>query len=106
MAQRYGGRYSPQGSGDNDRPRLDAPHPFDEKRRDRVGARANLLWLIPLLFAFRAFTVDPVGLPFLLAASGLAVLRIKSCGSSTLSPENNASHWPLRPASDWACSTT
>ena len=74
MAQRYGGRYSPQGSGDNDRPRLDAPHPFDEKRRDRVGARANLLWLIPLLFAFRAFTVDPVGLPFLLAASGLAVL--------------------------------
>ena len=72
MAQRYGGRYSPQGSGDNDRPRLDAPHPFDEKRRDRVGARANLLWLIPLLFAFRAFTVDPVGLPFLLAASGLA----------------------------------
>lgn len=74
MAQRYGGKYSPNGRPGDDRDRSEAPHPFDAQRRDRVGARANLLWLIPLLFGVRAFSVDPVALPFLLGASGLAVL--------------------------------
>lgn len=71
MGQRYRGRYSPP---DNRGRHPDDPHPFDNQRRDRVGARANLLWLIPLLFAGRAFGNGPVALPFLLGASGLALL--------------------------------
>jgi len=74
MAERFGGKFSPQGdqSGDDDKP---SPRdPWLGKRRSRAGGRVNLLFLVPLPLAVRAFTLDPVGLAFALLALGLLLL--------------------------------
>lgn len=64
MAQRYGGKYSPQGG-------TQAPH---HPRRSRAGARANLLFLAPAPLALKAFVSQPVGMAFYLGAFGLLML--------------------------------
>ncbi len=65
MSQRFGGRYSPGTSGQTPAP-VARPHP--------VGARVNLLFVVPFAFAIRAFFQDPAGLALNLAAFGLLML--------------------------------
>ncbi|KMW58466.1 hypothetical protein AIOL_003441 [Candidatus Rhodobacter oscarellae] len=72
MAQRYGGKFSPDGQSDNARP---APKsPFQNRRRTRVGARVNLLFVVPLVFSWKAFGSEPLALALYLAALGVMLL--------------------------------
>lgn len=82
MAQRFGGRYSPDGAVKRDHPARpdlahpgpahpDPAHPYDARKPARAGARSNLLFLLPLAFAVQAFRQDPAGLALGLAATGL-----------------------------------
>ncbi|MGY9046690.1 hypothetical protein P775_10920 [Puniceibacterium antarcticum] len=70
MAQRFGGKFSPDGTGpsDPDRPA------FDGARVDPVGARSNLLFLPPILLAFTSLTAGAAGLAVgLLGATSLTL---------------------------------
>ena len=72
MASRYGGEFSPQGpQGDDELPPKD---PWLGKKRTRAGGRVNLLFLVPLPLAMRAFVQDPAGLALTLLALGLLLL--------------------------------
>ncbi len=65
MSQRFGGRYSPNAQPSAPRP-APKPHP--------VGARVNLLFVVPFLFAIGAFFKDPAGLTLNLVAFGTLML--------------------------------
>ncbi|MDO9526493.1 MAG: 5-bromo-4-chloroindolyl phosphate hydrolysis family protein [Gemmobacter sp.] len=73
MAQRFGGKFSP---GDDSASKTGAPKTaapergagLAHARPARVGARVNLLFLMPFVFAFTAFTQGAVGLGLDLAA--------------------------------------
>lgn len=71
MAQRYGGKFSPDG---------DAAAPEDSgagwrgARRTRVGGRVNFLFLAPLPLAVLAFFREPVVMAQYLGAFGLLIL--------------------------------
>ena len=75
MAQRFGGKYSPEGSPNN------APaapggfsNPF-KKRMPKVSTiRANMLFILPLPLVVRAFLMDASGL--VLTLSGLAAILL------------------------------
>lgn len=72
MAQRFGGKYSPDG-GNNTVP--DVPKgAFQGARRTRAGGRVNLLFLAPLPLAFAAFGDGPAGLVLNLSALGSLLL--------------------------------
>ena len=65
MAQKFGGKFSPDGTAPKplahgERP--PAPNPFDGKTPGKVGFRANLLFALPFLFAWRAFLGAPADL--------------------------------------------
>ena len=64
MAERYGGKFSP-GAGAGDK--------WQGRRRSRMGARANALFIVPIPLVFRAFGSDPLGLFFNLAAFGILI---------------------------------
>ena len=64
MAERFGGKYSPGGTGSRGQVRAPAA------RRSRAGMRANLLFAVPFLFLIPAFGSDPVGLALYLLAFG------------------------------------
>ena len=64
MAQRFGGRFSPGGN---------PPETFEGKRPTRAGFRSNLLFVLPFLFAVRAFTGSPEGLILGLGAFALTL---------------------------------
>jgi hypothetical protein len=68
MAQRFGGRYSPgtSATGAAEKGQSPRPHP--------VGARVNLLFVLPVLFGMRAFFQDPTGLALNLIAAALLLL--------------------------------
>ena len=71
MAQRFGGKYSPDGQGptpDEDR------GSFRGATRTRAGGRVNLLFLAPLPLIWAAFTSGPTGLLLNLIALGLLLL--------------------------------
>lgn len=71
MAQRYGGKHSPDGSGpipEEDR------GTYRDARRTRAGGRVNLLFLAPLPLIWSAFTSDANGLAMNLGALGLLLL--------------------------------
>lgn len=71
MAERYGGKFSPQASD------TDSAEPKDlwqGKRRTRAGGRVNFLFLVPLPLAVRAFFQGPTGLALTLAGLGLLLL--------------------------------
>ncbi|MBC7180247.1 MAG: hypothetical protein H5U14_09175, partial [Roseovarius sp.] len=72
MAQRFGGKYSPDGADKGD------PSPdrgsFRGARRTRAGGRVNLLFFAPLPLAARAFASGPVELAFNLGALGALLL--------------------------------
>lgn len=71
MAQRYGGKYSPDGGGSG----YDgAQNPFDGATRTRAGGRVNLLFLAPFPLIWKAFTSEPVVMAQYLAAFGLLIL--------------------------------
>lgn len=77
MAQRYGGKYSPDGSrpaaGETRTPSTTpatAPHAFDGKRVSRVGVRSNLMFGAALVMLLPLFSGSPRGF----------VLGIVSCG--------------------------
>lgn len=76
MAERFGGRFSP----DNARPPEDgsapppAPGPLAGQRPRRAGARINLLFLAPAVFLFTAFLGTPVELATNLAAFAILTL--------------------------------
>lgn len=84
MAERFGGKYSPDGRGPSGpdgpgTPRGPAPsnvpaNPFDGQTRARAGGRVNALFLTPLPFAFRAFFHEPVVMAQFLGATGLMLL--------------------------------
>lgn len=70
MARRFGGKYSPRGP-------LDSPAPAPAVSRPRVhpvGARVNLLFALPFVFALKAFFQDPAGLVLNLGAFGALML--------------------------------
>ena len=70
MAQRYGGKYSPDGRGQDE----DAPRTYAGAARSRVGARVNLLFLAPLPLVWKAFTSEPLVMAQYLGALGLLLL--------------------------------
>jgi hypothetical protein len=70
VAQRYGGKYSPEGGSDAPEPR----HAWAGARRTRAGGRVNLLFLAPLPLIFLAFFKEPVGLALDLAGGGVLLL--------------------------------
>lgn len=72
MAQRFGGKYSPDASESSQTPVPKSP--FDGQTRARAGGRVNALFLTPLPFAFRAFFQEPVGMAMFLGATGLMLL--------------------------------
>lgn len=81
MAQRFGGRYSPDGSRDGSAskdPAAGAPVPvanaFDGKRRSRAGARSNLLFLAAAPFLINGFRGEPADLVEGLAAAAALLL--------------------------------
>lgn len=67
MAQKFGGKYSPDGN-------AGASGTFQNARRSRVGGRVNLLFIAPLPLIWQAFGNGPVQLALNLAALGLLLL--------------------------------
>ena len=79
MAQKFGGKYSPDGSPPKpvphgDRPAAPMPNAFDGQSPGKVGFRANLLFALPFLFAWRAFLGQPADLIAGLGAFALLLL--------------------------------
>lgn len=68
MAQRFGGKYSPNGSGNSSK------GAFHGKRRTRVGGRVNLLFFAPLPYALIAFGEEPAGMLRNLIVFGMLIL--------------------------------
>lgn len=74
MAQRYGGKFSPDAPSAAAGTAAPAGNPFDGRRPFRAGARSTLLFFIALLFLPRAFSGTPEDLLTGLAATGLMLL--------------------------------
>ncbi|WP_306152967.1 5-bromo-4-chloroindolyl phosphate hydrolysis family protein [Roseovarius sp. MMSF_3281] len=72
MAQRYGGKYSPDGGQGGPAP-VDRGS-FQGAKRTKAGGRVNLLFLAPLPLIFKAFTSEPIDMAMYLAALGLLIL--------------------------------
>ena len=70
MAQRYGGKFSPDGTSDTTTPGTS----FQGARRTRAGGRVNLLFLAPLPLIWQAFGNGPVQMALNLSALGLLLL--------------------------------
>lgn len=71
MAERFGGKYSPEpraadGTAPLPRPAVPGPSPYE-------AMRANLLFVLPFLFAWKAFTGGPSALVAGLIAFGLMI---------------------------------
>ena len=71
MARRFSGQYSPGQDGKSPAPPKGG---FRGATRTRVGGRVNVLFIIPLPLAVRAFTSGPVDLALNLSALGLLLL--------------------------------
>lgn len=72
MAQRYGGKFSPEGARPAQQPA--ARGSFHGARRTRAGGRVNLLFFAPLPLGARAFAAGPSELALNLAALALLLL--------------------------------
>lgn len=71
MAQRYGGKFSPQGKPGGDKPETGA---YRGAARTRAGGRVNLLFLAPLPLIWAAFGNGPSAMAMNLVALGLLLL--------------------------------
>lgn len=69
MADRYGGKFSPDGASAGPK-----PGSFDAARRTRAGFRANLLFVAPSFLIVKAFLSEPVVLGQYLAAWAILML--------------------------------
>lgn len=91
MAQRYGGKHSPDGSVTRDHGPTTAPqserNAFDGKRRTRVGGRSNLLFIAPLPFVINAFRGEPGTLILGLGGAALMILAAWLTRSGILAQE-------------------
>lgn len=74
MAERYGGKYSPQGGQQPEEKSLPPQSPYQGKVRSRAGGRVNFLFLAPLPLAISAFFLPPAGLAMRLIAFGILIL--------------------------------
>ena len=74
MAQRFGGPYSPGGDPTRAGPAAPGQSGFGGKRPSRVGLRANLLLVLPLLFVLKGFAGGPSALILGVAAFALTLL--------------------------------
>lgn len=70
MAQKFGGKFSPSGGGNN-APQAET---FQNARRSRAGGRVNLLFIAPLPLIWKAFTSEPIGMATYLAALAILLL--------------------------------
>lgn len=73
MARRISGPYSPQGKSGT-QPSRAVPPPPVERRVNPVGARVNLLFVLPFFFGASAFFRDPAGLAANLGVFALLML--------------------------------
>ncbi|MDJ0629934.1 MAG: 5-bromo-4-chloroindolyl phosphate hydrolysis family protein [Rhodobacter sp.] len=72
MAQRFGGKFSPDGS---TRPEGSAAKPaFHGQRRTKAGGRVNMLFVAPLPLVVVAFFQEPLVMGQYLAAFGILIL--------------------------------
>ncbi|MEM9708415.1 MAG: 5-bromo-4-chloroindolyl phosphate hydrolysis family protein [Pseudomonadota bacterium] len=69
MAERFGGKYSPDGA-----TRSASPGPFDAARRTKAGFRANLLFIAPSPLIIKAFFSEPIVLGQYLGAWAILML--------------------------------
>lgn len=99
MSQRYGGKFSPQpGPGQTNGPAHARPPaqrsggPLGGARPSRLGAKVNLLFVLPFALCFTAFRQEPLGLSADLVAFGLLI------GSAWLTREGERAHeaWESR----------
>ncbi len=67
MAERFGGKFSPENA-------RTPSAPFAGAKRTKIGGRANLLFFLPLPLAIRAFFAPPQEMVLHLAAFGLLIL--------------------------------
>ena len=67
MAQRFGGKFSPNGEGQT------PPQPAATPPQSRDGFRTWVLFFLPLIFAVKAFQGPPAGMVFGLVACGLMI---------------------------------
>ncbi|MGH1367643.1 MAG: 5-bromo-4-chloroindolyl phosphate hydrolysis family protein [Maritimibacter sp.] len=76
MAQRYGGKFSPDGAQTASERNNPVPRasPYEGKRAAKAGARVNFLFLAPLPLAISAFFGDSTTLAGKLIAFGLLIL--------------------------------
>lgn len=75
MAERYGGEYSPRGRSGGANTGSPPPAPgLAGARRTRAGLRSNLLFVMPLIFLWPAFTSGATGLALYLACLGTLLL--------------------------------
>lgn len=74
MAQRYGGKYSPDANRSASGPQTDHAMTTSGAPKPQGWGRADLLFLPPLLFAVQAFRGDPQGLVSGLAATAVLIL--------------------------------
>ncbi len=75
MARRFGGKHSPGGGGSSTRPRPGGgPAGGGPRRVNPVGARVNLLFALPFLFAIRAFFREPTEMALNLGVFALMML--------------------------------
>jgi len=72
VAQRYGGTHSPQPKTNADAPEGNA---WQNRQRSRAGGRVNLLFLLPLPLAVRAFFLGSAG-GLVLTLAGLGALLL------------------------------
>lgn len=93
MAERFGGKFSPDPPEGETRIEANAPaSPFDGKVPSRAGFRVNLLFLLPFPLLVRAFTMGATGLVQTLAGFALLLL------SAWLTREGEIAHqqWDAR----------
>ncbi|QDY69641.1 5-bromo-4-chloroindolyl phosphate hydrolysis family protein [Qingshengfaniella alkalisoli] len=88
MAQKYGGRFSPDTKDTDDTAAPALRHPFQSKSRTRAGMRSNLLFVLPFFFLPAAFTSGPTGLALNLAAFGSLLLSAWLTRDGLIAQEN------------------
>ncbi len=75
MAKKFGGRFSPDGAGQNSGPEA-AEMPVDERRVDAAGARSNVLFIPGVVLAAMSLNDGAIGL--LMGLGGGAVLMLSA----------------------------
>lgn len=73
MAQRFGGKFSPETRPGETRTEAASSRPFDGLQPARAGMRVNLLFLAPLPLILRAFALPATGLVQTLLGFGLLI---------------------------------